>query len=215
MKKIVLLTIVMFLCVVSETFAKNSYSVDYSIGQDIIFFDSDTLKFPHQTIGISVFTDNVPNLYLSVGYENVLEKYTGNKKETDFSTNYGISSSIGYNFSYKRENQVFSFIPCLGFNSFNLKQNDYESVETCQLGIKTILGLGIEIKNFELRFSFVPQYSFFNYAYTREKKIDTVYIYDSAESSYKEKQFVYSSPYSEISAKAFQYQFTLSLLYKF
>lgn len=216
----------LFIFVTEFIFSENNYSLNYSIGQNIIYTNNNTIKLPNQSIALSVKSSSFPNLYLSFGYNYIFEhKEENHFEENNFSRNFGIDTALGYDFTLFDENYFFSITPALSFNTARLFKNDYEHFESYQAGLKTILSLGIKInKHLGLTFSFIPQYNFFNKIYKSTKatqniytldsesdtyKNEEIYVYDEKRDSYNKIKYYYPESESIFSPFGIQYAFSL------
>lgn len=207
---------------ISLSFAESNIGTSYHIGDNILI-DED-LRFAYQAFSINL---NKDNFFLETGFLMSLARTTNDKAYTDWDSNTGLSVSAGYLFSkiFNDDANRFSVIPCLSATILNLNEDDYTSYEIFQLGIKPILSADILFEKVSIRFSFAPQFNFFNLInsssektfgyYLREKDSDGNDVKDSdGNYTYYLTSSSYKKSSKDINWKSFQYEFSISILFQ-
>lgn len=193
--------------------AKTEAGFSYHIGNDILF--NQDCDFAYQSFNMNLQQNN---LFLETGFLMSISKTENNRSYTNWDTNTGLTTNFGYSFNKQFDEFDLSIIPCFSLNILNYQEDEYNSYELFQTGIKTIFNASILIRKFSINLFASPQFNFFNLMNSTKKITETYYTknYDSdGTASYKSVSVNRRENTKNVFYKSFQYEFGIGLNYRF
>ncbi len=211
MKKI--FSVSVFFLALGLLHAKTEAGFSYHIGNDILF--NQDCDFSYQSFTVNLQHNN---LFLETGFLMSVAKAENDRFYTEYNSNTGLSTNLGYSFIKHFDEFDLSATPCLSLGILNYQEDEYNSYELFQTGTKVIFNASILKNRFSINLYVSPQFNFFNIMNSTKKVTETYYSKtddSDGTTSYESVSVNKRENTKDIFYKSFQYEFGIGLNYRF